>query len=149
MTRREPGERYFERLRESKQEARRAREPAERAYSRDVAVVRVVSMIPPLLFCAAMIAGAASEDVAMVVLRYVLGPVGVVATAFMVWLVVRYQGSPQKDFGVPVVVFGGSLLNCLTGFATGSVVYVLIPLAAPLSQWALPKSHTPRKGNHD
>ncbi|MBQ1098544.1 hypothetical protein ACIQ1J_03765 [Streptomyces sp. NPDC097107] len=149
MSRREPGERYFERLREGRREAQRGREAAERAYSRDVAVARVISMIPPLLFCAAMVAGAASEGVATAVLRYVLGPAALVATGFLVRLVVKYARSPQRDSSVPVVVFGGALLNCLTGFATGSLAYVLFPLAAPLTQWVLPRVHTLRKGNRD
>ncbi|MEJ1200778.1 MULTISPECIES: hypothetical protein [unclassified Streptomyces] len=149
MSRREPGERYFERLREGRREAQSVREAAERAYSRDVAAARVISMVPPLLFCAAMVAGAASEGVATAVLRYVLGPASVVATGFLVRLVVKYARSPQRDTSVPVVVFGGALLNCLTGFATGSLAYVLLPLAAPLTQWALPRVHTLRKGNRD
>ncbi|WP_282702855.1 hypothetical protein [Streptomyces sp. CC219B] len=149
MSPREPGERYFESLQKDRQEKERTREAEEHSYSRNVAMVRVISMFPPLLFCAAMIVGAASEEVAMVVLLYVLGPAGVIATAFMVWLIVKYEGSPQRDFGIPVVVFGGSLLNCLAGFATGSLAYVLIPLAAPLSQWALPRFHALRKENHD
>ncbi|MFE9648089.1 hypothetical protein ACFYO0_29035 [Streptomyces sp. NPDC006365] len=149
MTRREPGERYFEGLERSRQEKARAPEEAERAYSKDVAFVRVISMVPPLLFCAAMVVGAASDDVAMIVLRYVLGPAGVVATAFMVGLILKYERSPQRDFGIPVVVFGGALLNCLAGFATDSLAYVLIPLVAPLTQWALPKLRIRRKGNRD
>ncbi|GGQ90228.1 hypothetical protein GCM10010267_61550 [Streptomyces griseorubens] len=95
--------------------------------SRDIAVVRVITMLPPFLYCAAMIAGAASEGVAMALLRYVLGPSCVLATACMVWLIATYEGSPQKDFHVPLVVFGGSLLNCPSGFATGPVAYVLVP----------------------
>ncbi|MFI1681235.1 hypothetical protein [Streptomyces sp. NPDC020607] len=137
--RREAGERYFAGLDLDRAERERVAEEAERAYAKDVGVVRVISMVPPLLYCVSMIVGAASEDVALFVLRYVLGPAGVVATAFVIGLILRYEGSPRRDFGVPVVVFGSALLNALTGFATGSVGYVLAPLAAPLTQWALPK----------
>ncbi|WP_282702947.1 hypothetical protein [Streptomyces sp. CC219B] len=149
MTRREPGERYFEDLKRSRQEKEREREAAEHAYSKDVAAVRVISMVPPLLFCAAMVAGAASDDLAMAVLRYVLGPAGVVATAAMIGLILKYRRSPQRDFGIPVVIFGGSLLNSLAGLVTDSLLYVLIPLAAPLTQWGLPKLAMLRKGNRD
>ncbi|WP_367044188.1 hypothetical protein [Streptomyces sp. Je 1-332] len=135
----EPGERYFAALARSREEEERAAEEQASAYARDVGVVRVIALVPPLLFCAAMITGAVSDDVAHVVLRFVLGPVSTVATAFVIGLILKYERSPQRDFGVPMVVFGGSLLNCLAGFATGSIVYVLIPLAAPLTQWALPK----------
>ncbi|MEW2387268.1 hypothetical protein AB0933_02780 [Streptomyces venezuelae] len=140
--RREPGERYFAALDRDRAERERETEKAERAYARDVGVVRVISMVPPLLYCTSMIAGAASEDVSLFVLRYVLGPLGVVATAFVIWLILKYERSPRRDFGVPVVVFGAALLNGLTGFATGSVVYVLVPLLAPLTQWALPTLRT-------
>ncbi|MEU5684991.1 hypothetical protein [Streptomyces venezuelae] len=140
--RREPGERYFAALDRDRAERERVAEEAERAYARDVGVVRVISMVPPLLYCTSMIAGAASEDVSLFVLRYVLGPLGVVATAFVIWLILKYERSPRRDFGVPVVVFGAALLNGLTGFATGSVVYVLVPLLAPLTQWALPTLRT-------
>lgn len=137
--RREPGERYFAALDRSREEKERAAEEAEQAYGKDVAVVRVIALVPPLLYCAAMIVGAASDDVTRFVLRYVLGPAIVVATAFVIGLVLKHERSPQRDFGVPVVVSAHALLNGLTGFATGSVFYVLIPLAAPLVQWGLPK----------
>ncbi|MFD6432710.1 hypothetical protein [Streptomyces venezuelae] len=143
--RREPGDRYFAALDLDRAERDRAAEKAERAYARDVGVVRVISMVPPLLYCTSMIAGAASADVSLFVLRYVLGPLGVIATAFVIWLILKYERSPRRDFGIPVVVFGAALLNGLTGFATGSVVYVLVPLAAPLTQWALPKYRKYRK----
>ncbi|MBD0842760.1 hypothetical protein [Streptomyces sp. TRM68416] len=145
MTRREPGEHYFE-VERSRQEKEREREAAERAYSKDVAVVRVISVVPPLLFCAAMIVGAASDDIAMAVLRYVLGPAGVVATAAMIGLILKYRRSPQRDFHIPLVIFGGSLSNCLIGLVTDSLLYVLIPLAAPLTQWGLPKLAMLRRG---
>ncbi|QFR94973.1 hypothetical protein GBW32_20550 [Streptomyces tsukubensis] len=141
----EPGGRYFADLDRRGREKEEAREAAERAYSKDVGVVRVISLVPPLLYCAAMIVGAASEGAAMFVLRYVLGPAGVVATAFMVWLILRYERSPERDYGVPMVVHGGALLGCLTGFATDAVAFVLIPLAAPLVQWGLPKYRTTRE----
>ncbi|MCF3123790.1 hypothetical protein IPZ68_29385 [Streptomyces arenae] len=137
--RREPGSRYFAALDRSREEKERAAKEAERAYAKDVGVVRVISLVPPLLYCAAMIAGAASDDVAMFVLRYVLGPASAVATAFVIGLILKHERSPQRDAGIPVVVFASALLNGLAGFATGSILYVLIPLAAPLTQWALPK----------
>lgn len=138
----EPGERYFAGLDRSRQEKEQAREAAERAYSKDVGVVRVISMVPPLLYCAAMIVGAASDDIAMFVLRYVLGPGGVVATVFMVGLILKYERSPERDHGIPMVVYGGALLGCLAGLATDALAFVLIPLAAPLVQWGLPKYRT-------
>ncbi|MEU7584644.1 hypothetical protein AB0B50_44540 [Streptomyces sp. NPDC041068] len=147
--RREPGERYFAALERSRRDKERAADEAERRYAKDVGVVRVISLVPPLLFCAAMIAGAASDDVAMFVLRNVLGPAGAGATAAVIGLILKYEGSPQRDFGVRVVVFASALLNGLTGFATGSIVYVLIPLAAPLTQWALPKFRTRTKAHRD
>ncbi|MGW2228056.1 hypothetical protein [Streptomyces formicae] len=137
--RREPGERYFAALDRSREEKERAAREAEAAYGRDVAVVRVISLVPPLLYCAAMIVAAASQDVTAFVARHVLGPAGVVATAFVIGLILKYERSPRRDFGIPVVVFAHALLNGLTGFVTGSIFYVLIPLAAPLTQWGLPK----------
>ncbi|WP_055565406.1 hypothetical protein [Streptomyces atriruber] len=146
--RREPGERYFAGLDRDRAERERVTEEAERAYTKDLGAVRVISMVPPLLYCASMIAGAASEDVALFVHRYVLGPAVVVATAFVIGLIVKYERSPQRDFGIPVVVYGAALLNGLTGFVTGSVGYVLVPLAAPLIQWALPKFRAFRAHAH-
>ncbi|MFY1678246.1 hypothetical protein [Streptomyces sp. WMMC905] len=121
-------------------------EAADRAYSRDVSMVQVVAMIPPLSFCAAMVVGAVSDAVALAVLRYFLGPAIVVATIFMVTLIVKYEASSKKDFSIAVTVFGGTLLNSLTGFATGSFFCVSIPLVAPLSQWILSRVRVRRKG---
>ncbi|MFJ2773624.1 hypothetical protein [Streptomyces sp. NPDC087300] len=137
--RRRPGERYFAALDRSREEKERAAEEAEKAYGKDVAAVRVISLVPPLLYCAAMIVAAASDDVTTFVVRHVLGPASVVATALVIGLILKYERSPQRDFGIPVVVFAHALLNGLTGFVTDSVFYVLIPLTAPLVQWGLPK----------
>ncbi|MGA5004972.1 hypothetical protein ACPCDX_08250 [Streptomyces koyangensis] len=49
MSRREPGDRYFEALEADRRGRQEERDAAEDRYPRDLAVVRVLSLMPPMV----------------------------------------------------------------------------------------------------
>lgn len=136
MSRRAPGDRYFEALEADRRGRQDERDAAEDRYTRDLAVVRVLSLMPPLLFCCAMIAGAFAPAVATVFFR-LLGPLTLVACLLPAGLAVRYRSSPERDRDLDTVLLSGGILNGLLALNSDHMLYVLPPLCVLMAPMVL------------
>ncbi|MFE3047214.1 hypothetical protein ACFXIY_09185 [Streptomyces albidoflavus] len=143
MSRRDPGDRYAEALEADRRRRQDVRDAAEDRYTRELAVVRVLSLMPPLLFCFAMIAGAFAPGVATVFFRF-LGPLTLVACLLLAGLAARYRNAPERDRDLDTVLLSGAVFNGLLALTSDHVLYVLPPLGvlmAPMVLRRIPRVH--------